>query len=129
MKVPMVQGLANRILPESCMVHREVWREALTGALAGQPLSRERDIKFPGADTLLYVEGKTVRCIFTSTVWTWRGLRPWHGVRLLCGNREISCPTTGGNTAMWSVSGRRGAEADDERTGKVGLSHSPRSTG
>ena len=74
----MVQGLANYIIPESCMVHREVWREALTGALAGQPLSRERNIQFPGADTLLYVEGKTTRCVFASIMWTRRGLRPWH---------------------------------------------------
>src|SRR5215208_590266 len=38
--------------------------------------------------------------------------RSWHG------NREISRPTTGPR-AVWSASGRRGAVADDARTGEV----------
>src|SRR3954453_19569360 len=38
--------------------------------------------------------------------------RSWHG------NREISRPTTGPQ-AVWSASGRRGAVADDARTGEV----------
>src|SRR3954451_3736904 len=43
--------------------------------------------------------------------------RSWHG------NREISRPTTGPR-AVWSASGRRGAVADDVRTGEVRPRHS-----
>src|SRR5215210_7542878 len=42
--------------------------------------------------------------------------RSWHG------NREISRPTTGPR-AVWSASGRRGAVADDARTGEVRPRH------
>src|SRR3954468_11774032 len=42
--------------------------------------------------------------------------RSWHG------NREISRPTTGPR-AVWSASGRRGAGADDARTGEVRPRH------
>ena len=41
MKVRYKKGVANRLDPESCVAHREVRSEALTGAPAGQPLSRE----------------------------------------------------------------------------------------
>lgn len=78
MKVPTMEGVANHIVPESCAANREACREALTGALAGQPLSRERDIKAPGADTLLYVEGETYWCANASASETRRGLRTWH---------------------------------------------------
>lgn len=77
-KVFKMQGLANHIFPESCIVSREACSEALTGALIGQPLSRERHIQVSSADTLLYVEGKTARCAFASILRTRRGLRTWH---------------------------------------------------
>ena len=77
-KVPTMEGVANHIVPESCAANREVCREALTGVLAGQPLSRERYIKAPSADTLLYVEGNTFGCANASTRKARRGLRTWH---------------------------------------------------
>src|SRR5208283_475610 len=43
--------------------------------------------------------------------------------RSLCGNREISCSTVGGNDSKRPASGRRGAEADDARAGEVRLLH------
>lgn len=64
------------------MARREVCREALTGALIGQPLSHEMNVN-PGADALLYVEGKTVRRAIASVVRTRRGLRTWH-VSTIC---------------------------------------------
>ncbi len=58
MQVPHSKGVANRVVPESCGLHREVQLEALTGVRAGQPLSRE--IKQSGAPTLLSeAEGHT----------------------------------------------------------------------
>lgn len=59
------------------MARREVCREALTGALIGQPLSHEMN-NFPSADVLLYAEGKTARRAIASVAWTRRGLRTWH---------------------------------------------------
>ena len=41
MKVSNSEGIANQTGPESCVAHREVRDEALTGERAGQPLSRE----------------------------------------------------------------------------------------
>ncbi len=38
MKVLNRKGIANHTGPESCVVHREVRNEALTGEPAGQPL-------------------------------------------------------------------------------------------
>ena len=73
-----MQGLANHIVPESCVVNREVGREALTGVLTGQPLSRERYVKAPSADTLLFVEGNTGWSANASPKQVRRGLRPWH---------------------------------------------------
>ena len=46
-----------------------------------------------------------------------------HG-RSLHGNREISRSDRWRAALGWSASGRRGAEADDARTGEVGLRHS-----
>ena len=78
MKVPTMEGVANHVVPESCAANREVCREALTGVLAGQPLSRERSTKAPSADTLLYVEGNTGWCAIASVSEARRGLRTWH---------------------------------------------------
>lgn len=78
MKVPTMEGVANHIVPESCAAHREVRREALTGALAGQPLSRERYLKAPSADILLYMEGNTFWRAIASASEARRGLRTWH---------------------------------------------------
>src|SRR5439155_7525319 len=43
--------------------------------------------------------------------------------RSLRGNREISSLTVGASTGPRPASGRRGAEADDERAGEVRLGH------
>jgi hypothetical protein len=40
-EVPYSEGVANRTGPESCVAHREVGGEALTGVRVGRPLSRE----------------------------------------------------------------------------------------
>lgn len=45
MQVPD-KDVANHVVPESCVVHREVQREALTGESIGQPLSRDRFFSF-----------------------------------------------------------------------------------
>ena len=39
-KVLNSEGIANRAGPESCVAHREMRGEALTGEPAGQPLDR-----------------------------------------------------------------------------------------
>lgn len=58
MRVQHRKGIANHPDPESCGGNREVASEALTGACAGQPLSRE--IRKSGAPTQLsYAEGNT----------------------------------------------------------------------
>ena len=78
MKVPNRKGIANQTVPESCVAHREVRDEALTGELAGQPLSRESFILVQGADAVIVAEGNTDRRVSASACSALRGLRPWH---------------------------------------------------
>ena len=61
MKVLNSKGIASHTGPESCVTHREVRNEALTGELAGQPLSREIFISVQGADAVSVVESNTGR--------------------------------------------------------------------
>ena len=82
MKVSDSKGLANHAVPESCAVHREVRREALTGVRVGQPLSCE-SYKFQGADAVSVAEGNTESCVIASAWTALRGLRPWHARTLL----------------------------------------------
>jgi hypothetical protein len=77
-KVPNRKGIANQTVPESCVAHREVRDEALTGELAGQPLSRESFILVQGADAVIVAEGNTDRRVSASACSALRGLRPWH---------------------------------------------------
>src|SRR6202162_5528286 len=49
-----------------------------------------------------------------------RGLRARHAQKECIGSWEVP-RLTSGNVTPWPASGRRGAEADDARTGKVGL--------
>jgi hypothetical protein len=72
------KGIANRTGPESCVVHREVRNEALTGEPAGQPMSRENAPKIRVPTLSLYAEGNTDRRDSASACSTLRGLRPWH---------------------------------------------------
>ena len=76
-KVSNRKGIANQTGPESCVAHREVRDEALTGEPAGQPLSRE-SFNVQGADAVSVVEGNTDRRDSASACSTLRGLRTWH---------------------------------------------------
>ena len=44
MQVPDNKDVANHVVPESCALHREVRREALTGVRIGQPLVRQEKL-------------------------------------------------------------------------------------
>ena len=78
MKVSNRKGIANQTGPESCVAHREVRDEALTGEPAGQPSSRESFKLVQGADAVSVAEGNTDRRDSASACPTLRGLRPWH---------------------------------------------------
>jgi hypothetical protein len=52
MKESHDEGVATHIDPESCAVVRENGGEALTGARAGQPLSRENGVTLSGAEAV-----------------------------------------------------------------------------
>ena len=54
MRVPCSEGIANQTGPESCVVHREVPGEALTGETVGPPLSRESYISVQGLTPLAW---------------------------------------------------------------------------
>lgn len=82
MQVLRSEGIANHTGPESCVVHREVYGEALTGETVGQPLSRESDKSVQGADAVSVAEGNTDGCDFASARTALRGLRPWHAETL-----------------------------------------------
>jgi len=77
-KVLNRKGIANQTGPESCVAHREVRDEALTGEPAGQPLSRESFKSVQGADAVSVAEGNTDRYDNTSAYSALRGLRTWH---------------------------------------------------
>src|SRR3974377_432451 len=77
-KVQKSKGIANQTGPESCVAHREVRDEALTGKPAGQPLSRESFKLVQGADAVRVAEGNTDRRVRARACSTLRGLRPWH---------------------------------------------------
>src|SRR6266446_5484024 len=77
-KVLNSKGIASHAGPESCVAHREVRDEALTGEPAGQPLSREIFKLVQGADAVSVVEGNTDRRVKASACSTLRGLRTWH---------------------------------------------------
>ena len=82
MKVPHNKDLANRVVPESCVAHREVRREALTGVRIGQPLSHEMKL-IRGAHAVSEVEGNTGLRVNASAGPAPRGLRTWHVRTLL----------------------------------------------
>ncbi len=82
MEVLCSEGIANHTDPESCVVHREVQGEALTGETVGQPLSRESDTSVQGADAVSVAEGNTDEHVIASACLALRGLRPWHAETL-----------------------------------------------
>jgi hypothetical protein len=77
-KVLNSEGIATHTGPESCVVHREVQGEALTGESVGQPLSRESFKSVQGADAVSVAEGYTDGRVIASAWTALRGLRPWH---------------------------------------------------
>ena len=82
MQVRCDEGIASHIGPESCAVHREVHREALTGDGIGQPSSRDSELIL-GADAVDMGEGNTSKRATASAWMTRRGRRPWHVRTLL----------------------------------------------
>jgi len=78
LKVHNSKGIANQTGPESCVAHREMRDEALTGEPAGQPLSRESFKLVQGADAVSVAEGNTYRRDKASACSALRGLRTWH---------------------------------------------------
>ena len=118
MKVLNSKGIASHTGPESCVAHREVRDEALTGELAGQPLSREIFISVQGADAVSVVESNTGRRVSASDCSALRGLRTWHVGTLFA--REPGDLLPGRfRSHERSASGRRGVEADEARAGEV----------
>jgi hypothetical protein len=75
MREPHSEGVANHADPESCGDVREDGAEALTGAHAGQVLSRENN-HFEVPTLLQKAEGHTGRIVSARPVWTSRGRRP-----------------------------------------------------
>jgi hypothetical protein len=71
------EGLTNHIGPESCVVVREVAREALTGVRAGQAIER-RNFVLREAHALLTAEGKTAMIQIGEDRAGLRRQRPWH---------------------------------------------------
>ena len=124
MQVPCDEGIANHIGPKPCADIREDVGEASAGVRAGQPWSRERKL-VPGADAVCVAEGSTSACAIASVRAT-RGVvvEPGMHGNSLHGTRELSSLTTGGGMRRRPASGRRGAEADDVRTGEVTLTGS-----
>ena len=105
MRVPYDEGRANHIGPESCVSHREVWGEALTGETMGQPLSHVTGI-VRGADALCVAEGNTAGRVIASARPVPRGPGPWHGV-------ETSCTGTG-RSHGWPTGDSRSAPGRPE---------------
>ena len=94
MKVPHSKGAANHAVPESCGLHREVRRDALTGVRVGQPLSRVRNsIRVPTPSD----SRKATRIGASSQAPVRPGVveDPAMHARSLHGNREISSLSVG----------------------------------
>lgn len=106
MKESYVEGVATHDDPESCVVHREVPGEALTGACTGTVLSRE--IKHFRVLTLLSeAENNTGRAVIVRRAPTLRGRRP-------VARAEPLCARTGRSQLHPSRKARRGASERPE---------------
>jgi len=81
-KVPYSKEVAFHVVPESCVLHREVQGEALTGVRIGQPLSRD-SLLILGAHAVDTAEGNMTGRVIASALSTRRGRRPWHVRTLL----------------------------------------------
>ncbi len=82
MKVPHNKEAANHVVPESCVLYREVQGEALAGVRIGQPWSHDSSLIL-GAHAVDSAEGNMTERAIASALATWRGLRPWHVRTLL----------------------------------------------
>ena len=105
MQVPHSKGVANHVVPESCVEHREVHDEALTGVRVGQPLSRVRN---SSRVPTLSDPRKATRTSAPSQALVRPGVveDPGTHARSLYGNREISSLTVGACTGRRPASGR-----------------------
>ena len=116
MQVPYDEGVANHIDPESCAVAREGGREALTGERAGQAIE-PRKYPLPGCRRRS-ADGRQYGC----ARYRERPDGPAWSENLACA--DALCSGTGrshdrpatARVLHWSVSGRRGAVADDVRS-------------
>ena len=116
-KVLNRKGIANQTGPESCVPHREVRDEALTGEPAGQPLSRENTPKIRVPTLSLYADGNTDWRDSASACSALRVLRSWHVGTLFA--REPGDLLLGRSSCDGAVHvGRRGVEVDEERAGR-----------
>ena len=105
MQVPHSKGVANHVVPESCVAYREVRREALTGVRAGQPLSRVRiSIRVPKPSD----SQKATRIGARSRAPVRPGVVEDPGMHAysLYGNREISSLTVDASGGRRPASGR-----------------------
>jgi len=88
-QVPDNKDVANHVVPESCVAHREVRREALTGVRIGQPLSRDRPLS--RVPTLFHLRKATWTGATTQALARPGAVvEPGMCARSLHGNREIS---------------------------------------
>jgi hypothetical protein len=104
-QVPHSKGVANNVVPESCVAYREVRREALTGVRAGQPLSRVRNsirVPMPSDSQKATRIGALSRAPVRPGVVEDPGMH----ARSLYGNREISSLTVGASGGRRPASGR-----------------------
>ena len=117
MEVHCDEGVAIHIGPEPCAGIREDVGEASARECIGQPLSRERMFS---REPTLSTERKATRRGAVSRAPRRLGVVADPGMcrHSLFGNREVSWPTKA-TCRDWSVSGRRGAEADDARPREV----------
>jgi len=86
-KVPHNKEVAIHVAPESCVSHREVWGEALTGARIGQPSSHDRNL-IPGADAVTHAEGNTAGRTIASAPTTRNWLRVSCASEFVCKARQ-----------------------------------------
>lgn len=75
MKESYMKVLARHHDPESCVINRKAYGEALTGAHAGRVLSSEIKCN-QGAHVVELTEGNTKICVMASTFLTLRSRRP-----------------------------------------------------
>jgi hypothetical protein len=102
-----MNGRANPIGPESCVSHREVWGEALTGVFVGRVLSHvTKTVR--DADAFCVAEGSTARRVIASVSLVPRGLRPRHVNETSCAGtgRSHGWPSGEGRSASGRLEGR-----------------------